>query len=173
MKNKIINFLAVFFDLGLIKQFYYPLRYNKLKLRLLKSRFKHLGKGSYIDFPVRIRGKDNVYIGDDVVINSFVHMWGQGGIYIGNRVMIASHTSITSLTHDYTLHNMSSAPAIRSKVTIEDDVWIGSHVVIMPGITIGQGAVIGAGSIVTKDVKAGVIAFGNPAREIKKRFENE
>jgi acetyltransferase-like isoleucine patch superfamily enzyme len=103
MNAKIKYLIKQIVDVDFIKQFYYPLNYNKLKLRFLKSKFKKLGKRSYVDFPVKIKGIENVSIGDDVVINSFVHIWGQGGIEIGNRVMIAAHTSITSLTHDYNL----------------------------------------------------------------------
>lgn len=47
-------------------------------------------------------------------------------------------------------------------VVIEDDVWIGSGVIVLPGVTIGKGSVIGVGSIVTKDIPANVIAVGNP-----------
>ena len=52
-------------------------------------------------------------------------------------------------------------------ITIGDDVWIAANVVVLPGVTIGRGAVIGAGSVVTKDVPAGVLAAGNPCRVIR------
>lgn len=57
-------------------------------------------------------------------------------------------------------------------VVIENDVWIGSHVLIMPGVTIHNGAVIGAGSIVTKDIPPYTICVGAPAKVIKKRFSD-
>jgi maltose O-acetyltransferase len=151
-----------------IKQFYYPFDVNKIKLRLVKSKFKYLGNRTYLDFPIKIKGKEYVSIGNDVVINSFVHIWGHGGVHIGDRVMIAAHTSITSLTHDYS-DNMRFNPAIKNKVVIEDDVWIGSNVIILPGITIKKGAVIGAGSVVTKNIDEYCIAYGNPAKVVKKR----
>ena len=52
-------------------------------------------------------------------------------------------------------------------VIIGKNVWIGTHAVILPGVTIGDRAVIGAGSIVTKDVPANSVAVGNPAKVIK------
>jgi maltose O-acetyltransferase len=52
-------------------------------------------------------------------------------------------------------------------VIIEDYVWIGSKVVILPGVRIGRGAVIGAGSIVTKDIPPRCVAAGNPARVLR------
>lgn len=56
---------------------------------------------------------------------------------------------------------------------IGNDVWIGSNVVILGGLNIGDGAVIGAGAVVTKDVQPYSIVVGNPAREIKKRFSEQ
>ena len=50
---------------------------------------------------------------------------------------------------------------------IGSDVWIGGGAIILPGVTIGDGAVIGAGSVVTKDVPAGVVAVGNPCRVVR------
>lgn len=70
--------------------------------------------------------------------------------------------------------NFENSPIRDNKpVVIGNDVWIGANVIILPGITIGDGAVIAAGAIVTKDVDAYTIVGGNPATEIKKRFEDD
>jgi acetyltransferase-like isoleucine patch superfamily enzyme len=58
---------------------------------------------------------------------------------------------------------------ISKEVVIEDDVWLGYNVIVLPGVTIGKGSVIGAGSVVSKDIPPYSIAIGNPARVIKKR----
>jgi acetyltransferase-like isoleucine patch superfamily enzyme len=58
-------------------------------------------------------------------------------------------------------------------VTIEDDVWIGSNVVVLKGVTIGRGAVIGAGSVVTHDVPPLVLVAGNPARVVRELSADE
>jgi acetyltransferase-like isoleucine patch superfamily enzyme len=121
--------------------------------------------------PIYVSGTETVEIGDDVSIAAYVHMWGEGGITIGNRVMIASHTTITSLTHDYNQANMYKS-LIKNRVKIEDDVWIGSHCTILLGISIGKGAVVGAGSVVTKDVEPYSIVFGCPAKHYKFRKIN-
>ena len=57
-------------------------------------------------------------------------------------------------------------------VIIEDDVWIGGSVIILPGVHVSKGAILGAGAVVTKDVPAYVIVGGNPAKVIKYRTDN-
>ena len=63
------------------------------------------------------------------------------------------------------------AAAIDKSIIINDDVWIGAHSVILPGVTIGKGAVIGAGSVVTSNIPEYAVAVGVPAKVIKLRFD--
>lgn len=142
---------------------------NKGYLFFYSLEFKKFGKNNSVWFPIKIYGKEHVSIGNNCGINAFINIWGHGGVEIGNNVMIASHVSITSLTHDYSCENMRFAPIIKKKVIIEDDVWIGSGAIIFPGIRIGKGAVIGAGSVVTKNVPNYAIMIGNPAKLLKIR----
>lgn len=113
----------------------------------------------------------HVRIGDDVLIDDNCFITAQKQIEIGNHVQVSAYSFITDFNHNFSkrevpinLQGCTSAP-----VVIEDDVWIGAHCIILPGVRIGKGAVIGAGSVVTKSVKPYMIAVGNPAREIKKR----
>lgn len=146
----------------------FPPSMGKLRGIFYKVKLKHCGWGTVVDKSVCIRGAGNVSIGEFCVINSFFHVWaGKSGVVIGDRVMIASHTAITNLTHDYNLPDIRFAPAIDKAVFIGDDVWIGSHAVILPGISIGRGAVVGAGSVVTKDVPENAIVAGVPAKILK------
>lgn len=135
--------------------------------QIFKS-LKRYGKRIYIHDPLFVSGADHIELGEDVSIGPFTSMWGGGGIKIGNRVMIGAHTELTSWSHDYRIEKMfytrTAAP-----IVIDDDVWIGAHVVILPGIHIGKGAVVGAGSIVTRDVAAFTIVKGVPAVYFKKR----
>jgi acetyltransferase-like isoleucine patch superfamily enzyme len=118
--------------------------------------------------PVVLTAKSAIRVGSNVSLAAYVHMWGEGGITIGDRVMIGTHSSISTITHDYGEELMYKTVVLRP-VRIEDDVWISSNAVILPGVTIGQGSVVGAGAVVTKDVPARAIVAGVPARVIKLR----
>lgn len=141
---------------------------QKIRIRIFLRKIKNKGRKIYLYFPLTIRGEHNVSIGDNTVIDAYVHIWGNGGVTIGRDVLIASHCCITSLTHD------SSAALFRQKtiakpVIIEDNVWLGYNVTVLPGVTIGKGSIIGAGAVVTKDIPPNSIAVGNPAKVIKQR----
>jgi len=136
--------------------------------RSLACKFESCGPNVVLYSPVYVDAPEKVNVGERVSLAPFVHIWGMGGVYIGNRVMIGSHTAITSLTHDHRETRMQDT-LIKSPVVIEDDVWIGAHVIIMPGVTIGRGAVIGAGAVVTKDVAPSSIVVGVPATLLKMR----
>lgn len=69
--------------------------------------------------------------------------------------------------------SLTSSATTKGNVTIGNDVWIGLNTFILSGVTIGDGAVIGANSVVTKDVEPYAIVAGNPARLIRKRFDQE
>jgi maltose O-acetyltransferase len=135
-------------------------------MRRFKKELKFCGENVFIQYPVRFEGKDNISIGNNVSVNAFVHMWGNGRITIGNDCLIASHVSITSLTHDVKTIPYKNC-IIGKEVNIGNNVWIGSHAVILSGIKIGDNAIIGAGAIVTKDVPANVTVVGVPAKIIK------
>ncbi|NUN63516.1 acyltransferase [Pseudanabaena biceps] len=135
----------------------------------IKKSLKSCGSNVGFQFPLCLNQLENIEIGDDVSFCAYVHVWGLGGVKIGNRVMIGSHSAITSITHDYHSEVMYSTN-LTNPVIIGDDVWIGSHAVILPGITIGNGAVIGAGCVVTKNVEPFDIVVGVPSRVLRKRL---
>jgi maltose O-acetyltransferase len=134
----------------------------------LKAGLGFCGVGVNIYRPVCFESPEFIEIADFVSIAPFVHIWGNGGVRLGKCTMIASHTAITSVTHDYAQSEMYKT-LITKPVEIGEHVWIGSHSVIMPGIRVGNGAVIGAGSIVTHDVPPFTIVNGVPARVVKTR----
>ena len=108
----------------------------------------------------------NIHLEKNVFINSGCHFQDQGGIFIGEGTFIGHNVILATLNHDmnpYTRANIYPKP-----IHIGKRVWIGSGVIVLPGVTIGDNSVIGAGSVVTKDVPADCVYGGNPAKFIKK-----
>lgn len=126
------------------------------------SQFAACGEDVSIQAPVVINNADRLSLGARVSINAFVHIWAGGGVTIGDDTLIASHVAITSLTHDPQA-KLYAKSLITKPVKIGRNVWIGSHAVILPGVTIGDGAIVGAGAVVTRDVAAGTVVVGVPA----------
>jgi len=144
-----------------------------LKIRALyySGRFKSCGTNPRICESVFFDGAENICMGDRVGINRFCFFQGACGIDIGNDVLIGPHTMVESLEH---IHRSREIPISRQgysggKVTIEDGVWVGMGVSVLPGVTIGEGCIIGAGSVVTKNVPSYEIHAGVPARKIGSR----
>jgi maltose O-acetyltransferase len=141
---------------------------QRLKADALRRQFASCGANVSLQMPVVINGADHLSVGSGVSINAFVHIWAQGGVTIGDSTLIASHAAITSLTHGTDSARYSES-LVSKPVAIGRNVWIGSHAVILPGVTIGDGAIVGAGAVVTRDVAAGDVVAGVPAAPIRTR----
>lgn len=116
-----------------------------------------------------------ISLGEGVEIGDFVHISAVNKVVIGNNVLIASKVYISDINHgnyssgiyDFTLIPKKQ-PLSFNPVEIEDNVWIGENVCVMPGVVIGRGSVVGAMSCVTKSIPPYSMAVGNPAKVIKK-----
>lgn len=132
-----------------------------------------VGKNSRLGKNTRVSAGFNgkIQIGSNVLLDDGCIVMAQNKIIIGNNTWIAAYCFVTDFNHKYDQKNINinSQGYVTKPVIIEEDVWIGTHCVILPGVTIGKGSVIGAGSIVTKSIKPYSIAVGNPARVIKER----
>ena len=113
------------------------------------------------------RGK-NIFIGDDFTGNHNLTILDIGEVHIGNHVMIGPHTLITTVGHPLEWQRRRESVGTVSPVVIEDDVWIGGNVTVLPGVTIGRGAVVAAGAVVAEDVPPCTVVGGVPAKIIKK-----
>ena len=135
------------------------------------------GPGLRMDaFPLETSVGLVLRVGRNVQINDYVHIAAVKDVSIGDRVLIASRVFIADHNHGrYSGPPPHDSPAVApndrplssAPVAIEDDVWLGEGVCVMPGVRIGRGAVIGAGSVVTHDVPAYSLAVGAPARVIR------
>ena len=122
-----------------------------------------------------------VEIGQGTTISGPIVCTGTMPIKIGAHCALGWHIKIHTANHDpqrIILHDglsqdvgAGSAMISRGPVTIGHGVWIGSGAIILSGVSIGTGAIIGAGSIVTRNVPAYTVAAGNPARNIRHRFD--
>ena len=116
-----------------------------------------------------------LFFGDNVQLNDFVHITAHEYVSIGNNVLIASKVYISDVSHGSYIGSFQSTPnetpssrtLVTKPVIIEDNVWLGEGVCILPGVTIGHGTIIGSNSVVTKDIPSNSIAVGSPARVIK------
>ncbi len=130
---------------------------------------KKIGVGCEFMSGVKISSPFSVEIGNCVGINHHVELGGQMGLKIGNHVMIGPYSQILTANHGYTDYSkpMKTQDVVGGLIVIEDDVWIGSFVVILPHVKVGRGAIIGAHSVVTHDVEPYSIIGGAPAHFIK------
>lgn len=128
---------------------------------LLPQMFGKVGENVWLVPPVFAAVGKYVSIGEGTYANMNLTLIDDWKITIGKNVLIGPNVTISTTGHPvsprHRLDGMYSFP-----VTIGDNVWIGAGVIILPGVTIGENSVIGAGSVVTKDIPANVVAFGNP-----------
>ena len=106
----------------------------------------------------------NLKIGKYVDIGAFTYLNALHGIELEDFVQIGSHCAIYSI---------STIDGRKGKVTIKRNARIGSHSVIMPGVTIGENSIIGAFSLIKEDIPANVIAFGIPAKIFRRLTDEE
>lgn len=127
-----------------------------------------LGDRTYVAAGAYLTGE--LRTGADCSINPYTVI--RGRVTMGDAVRIGAHTSILGFNHSMEPGTpVFRQPLTARGITIGDDVWIGSHVVILDGVSIGSHSVLAAGAVVTKDVAAGAIVGGNPAKLIRWRVE--
>jgi acetyltransferase-like isoleucine patch superfamily enzyme len=103
-------------------------------------------------------------------VNRYTMFDAHAGMEIGRNCMIGPHCYLTDSDH-----GVAAGPAVKSQsmrsvpVILEDEVWLGAHVVVLRGVRLGRGAVVGAGSVVTTDIPGRAVAVGVPARVVKMR----
>lgn len=111
----------------------------------------------------------SIELGEQVLLGQACTIHGHGGVVIGEFVLIGAHTCVFSNNHKY-----DGLPELiqrqgeeRFQTVIGRNTWIGASCVILAGVSIGENSVIGAGAVVSKDIPAGSLAVGVPARVIK------
>lgn len=117
-----------------------------------------------------VAGTASIEIGDFTFIGYGTEIDCLERVEIGNHTLIAPGCFIVDHTHGVaTDRRIDEQPCTAAAVTIGSDVWLGTRVVVLPGVSIGDGAVVGAGAVVTRDVPRGAIVAGVPARLVRMR----
>jgi acetyltransferase-like isoleucine patch superfamily enzyme len=131
------------------------------------------GKSPAISPDVVFSNAERITIGDNAKIGSRTHLWAgpsTGRIIIGDNVLIGPDVMITAASYRFNDGTPVTDQFMdEGDVVIGNDVWLGTKVVIMPGVTVGDGAVIGASAVLTKNVPKFAIAAGIPAKIIGHR----
>ena len=176
--------------------------WNQIYWFAFTRRFKKIGPGSFVEYPMVILGPQYIEIGnnfysharlriealdsdighvyrpeiaiaDNVMLNFDCHIGCINKIIIGNNVLIGSQVFITDHSHgEIAQSSLRMPPGHRTLVStgpviIEDNVWIGEGVAILPNVRIGQNSIVGANAVVTKDVPRNSVVAGVPARVIR------
>lgn len=156
--------------------------YIHYPLDLLGGKYIKLGYNVGFDQRLRLEAfnefledkfSPNISIGNNVLIQKDCHIGAINNIVIGNNVLIASKVYISDHSHGEISGQVLLDPPAKRKlyskgpVIIEDNVWLGEGVVVLPNITIGENSIVGANSVVTKSIPKNSVVAGNPARIIR------
>jgi len=154
----------------------------KYPIYLKGSKYIKIGNNFDCDQRLRLDAIDNflgekfypeIIIGDNVSIQKDCHIGAINKIILGDNVLLASKVFISDHSHgEITKEAILLPPSQRrlyskGPVIIEDNVWLGENVVVLPGVTIGENSIIGANSVVTKSIPKNSVVGGNPARVIR------
>ena len=114
-----------------------------------------------------------ISIGDRTFVNVGAVMLDVAPITIGAACQIATRVQLLTPTHPIDPEPRRVGWEYAEPITLADNVWLGGGVVVCPGVSIGKDTVVGAGAVVTKDLPAGVVAAGVPARVLREIGEQD
>lgn len=141
-----------------------------LRVQLLRLFGARVGCGVYIKPRVNIHLPWKLEIGDYALVGEEVFILNFELVSIGSQACISQRVFLCTGNHDY----RDLAMSYRNKpITIGDGAWVGAQSFVGPGVVIGDEAVVTAGSVVLKDLPAGIVCSGNPCVPIKQRWTQE
>jgi maltose O-acetyltransferase len=134
---------------------------------LLEELLGSLGADAFVKPPLYVDYGENIRIGARTFVNYNLTALDVAAITIGEDCQIGPNVQLLTPTHPIDPQPRRDKLEAARPITIGDNVWLGGGVIVCPGVRIGDDSVIGAGSVVTRDIPAGVVAVGNPARVIR------
>lgn len=137
--------------------------WRRFLLRLFGAK---IGLGAHLHPSAKIWAPWNLEMGDHSCLGENVDCYCVARIRIGARAAVSQYSFLCTATHDIETSDLALRTA---PIVIKDKAWVAADVFVGPGVTIGTGAVIGARSSVFRDVPEGMVAFGTPARPVKRR----
>lgn len=147
--------------------------FNRFRIFCVRRIFKKCGNISTVDRKAYFGSGAEIEIGDFSGIGSNCRL--PNDIKVGRYVMMAPGVTVINANHNFSRTDVPmcfQGSEDKKPVTIEDDVWLGTNAIILPGVTIARGTIVGAGSVVTKNFPEYSIIGGNPARLIRSRIES-
>lgn len=148
-------------------------RFKKERQRILKKLMPDLGENVSVLAPINADYGTLTRIGDETFINHNAYFMDGGTITIGSHCFIGPNCGLYTANHPLLAQERNQGYETARPIVIEDNVWIGADVTILPGVTIGAGSVIGAKSLVNKDIPDHVLAVGNPCKVLRKINEKD
>jgi maltose O-acetyltransferase len=142
-------------------------RQGPLRRRLLEQLLGAVGEDTELRSPVYVDYGSNLRIGARCFANYGLVALDVADITIGDDVQIGPNVQLLTPTHPLEAEPRRQKWEAAEPITIGDNVWLGGGVIVCPGVTIGSDTVVGAGAVVTRDLPAGVLALGNPARVVR------
>lgn len=136
------------------------------RLALLRQLLGMVGDGVEVEPDLRCDYGCNIRLGTGTFINFGCVLLDCAAIEVGERCLLGPGVHLYTATHPNDSDLRARGLEFARPIRVGDHVWIGGGAIILPGVTIGDAAVVGAGSVVTRDVAAGAVVAGNPARPI-------
>ena len=133
---------------------------------LLRQMLRHVGEEVVVRPPFYCEYGE-ISIGDRTFVNVDAVMLDEAPIAIGAACQIAPRVQLLTATHPIDPEPRRVGWEYGEPITLADNVWLGGGVIVCPGVSIGQDTVVGAGAVVTRDLPAGVVAAGVPARVLR------
>ena len=115
----------------------------------------------------------NIFLGEGTFLNHNIYLMDCAKIQFGKKCFIGPNCGFYTAIHPMDVERRNAGFEMAKPITLGNNIWIGADVSILPGVKIGDNSVIGAGSVVTKDIPAGVLAFGNPCKVIRNLSEEQ
>ena len=140
--------------------------FHTLRIFLLRMLGARIGRRTGIYRGFEVRKPKKLFVGSNSIVGHRALLDARMGLRIGNNVNISNEVMIWTLHHDY---NDAGFAQTGAPVVIEDDVWLCSRAIILPGVTVGRGAVVAAGAVVSRNVAAYTVVGGVPAKPISQR----